>query len=187
MSKQDLISDIESSFINMSFCKSDIGEPSKNSYTPVRNSSGGYDLEIAVDATGDVVGYVDDDVCVHAAKVRYIIALKNCTYSNEKGFTWNPEIGSCQLIHNRYIPSIITFSDATGSMNNGDFSGYRHTGGLTRDEDAELGQFLAERMFYNTRQAVRNEFISNYVASIKIDTCFAERFRKNPNTAYQSR
>ena len=183
MSDQDLIAEIENSFRYMRFIDCDIAMPSKQSYTPVKNKNGKYDIDLRVSAVGDVIDYVSDDINVHAAKVLYLVRVTDCEYSDENGLTWDSETGTCEIIHNSFSPNVFTFSDMHGGQNNANIQNWRYTGGIDQADDITLGHFLSERMFYSSRLSTRAKMISKVISSIKIDSCFAERFRKNPATA----
>lgn len=184
MSDQDLIAEIEHSFRYMRFIDCTIAIPTTQSYTPVRNKNGGYDLDLRVSAAGDVIDYSSDDFNVWAAKTQYVVRLTDCTYSNETGrLNWDSETGSCEIIHNAFSPNVITYSDDQGHQNNASLPNYRYTGGIEIADDITLGHFLAERMFYSSRLSTRNKMLSKVVAGIKIDSCFAKRYQNNPLTA----
>ncbi len=183
MSDQNLIAEIENSFSNMRFIDCDIAIPAKQNYTPQKNKNGGYDLELRVSAVGDIIDYVSEDVNVYAAQVNYVVRLTDCTYTDEQGLNWNSDTGSCEVIHNLFSPNVITFSDAEGRQNNANIPNFKFCGGISCDDDITLAHFLSERMFYSSRLSTRSNMLTKVVAGINIDSCFAERFRKNPETA----
>lgn len=103
--------------------------------------------------TCDPIDFRFDGKKVNRAEMMFFLAVNNCQYDKDKGWSWSGGKKSINLISGYEEPNIITYQ-GDQALNNATLLKDAYKGGLTKAEDVALARKLPEKMFKNTHDSL---------------------------------
>ena len=103
--------------------------------------------------TCDPIDFRFDGKKVNRAEMMFFLAVNNCQYDENNGWSWSGGKKSINLISGYEEPNIITYQ-GDQALNNATLFKDAYKGGLTKAEDVALARKLPEKMFKNTHDSL---------------------------------
>lgn len=114
--------------------------------TPLLNEDGTYNVPFYVTVKGADFDYSDDSITATKADVSFEVELLGVTHSDSKGWSWAKDTETDYIITTGdCVPNILTYN-GDSVINDCDNEDTCYSGGLSKEEDAELSTLISNKI-----------------------------------------
>ncbi|MBO6225368.1 MAG: hypothetical protein J6N72_07965, partial [Psychrobacter sp.] len=118
----------------------------------VLNEDGTYSCMFRLIVEAGSLDFRFDDKRVTKAALVFFLTLDNCTYTSEKGWSWDEMSDKYRIISGQEEPNVITY-DCQSPLNNDASKGF-YSGGLTKEQDISLANNIPVHMLRSTPRSL---------------------------------